>query len=92
MLLDRERPVAYYDGRASAAQNWFEQCGVAIGSTQERFEAVNGSPLAVSPLGTGALRYLDVVPLADGGHRLFFEASRADGAHDLRTEHVPPTR
>jgi hypothetical protein len=92
VLVDRDRSVAYYDGRATAAQNWFEQTGVAMGETFERFEAVDDRPLAVSPFGTGALRYLDVVPLDDGGHRLYFEASRADGAHDLRTEYVPPTR
>ena len=92
VLIDRERPVAYYDGRARADQNWYEQTGVATGESFARFEAIDDHPLAVSPVGTGALRYLDVVPLEDGGHRLYFEASRADGAHDLRTEYVPPTR
>lgn len=31
-------------------------------------------------------RDLDVLPLPDSGHRLYHEARRPDGAHELRTE------
>jgi hypothetical protein len=81
--------LAYYDGRARADQNWSEQTGVAHGTTPDRFATEADAPLAVSPDGGGGLRYLDVLPLGDGGYRLYYEAARPDGAHDLLTEHIP---
>ncbi|HRW17655.1 MAG TPA: hypothetical protein P5181_02300 [Dermatophilaceae bacterium] len=89
--------VAYYDGRASAAENWYERTGIAwaateSGQTQQPFEVLPG-PVAQSPVGTHALRYLTVLPEGNGW-RLFYECARPDGAHDLVTELVtglPPT-
>ena len=75
--------VAFYDGRASAAENWHERTGVALGDTPESFVATDGP----TPAGRTA-RYLSVASLPDG-YRLYWEASRADGAHDLRTAKVP---
>jgi hypothetical protein len=83
--------LAYYDGRDSAAANAEEVTGIAIGSAPDHLVAQPG-PVATSPESGGSLRYLDVVALPDGGKRLFYEASRRDGAHDLRTEYVPPSR
>ena len=34
------------------------------------------------------MRYLDVLALPGGGHRLFYEAPNADESHELRTELV----
>jgi hypothetical protein len=77
--------IAYYDGRASAAENYEERTGVAVGTEPSVLTAVGTAPLAQSPNG-GGLRYLAVLPLANGGHRLYYEMTRAGGAHELRTE------
>ncbi len=82
--------VASYDGRATAAENWEERTGLAHGtrSASGRFEplvAEDAAPLG-SPHPPGGLRYLSVVALPGGEYRIYYEATRPDGAHELRTE------
>jgi hypothetical protein len=90
VLLDGATPVAYYDGRASAAQNWEEQTGVAVGGARfGTFVAVGQVPVARSAHGGRGLRYVSVVPLPDGSRRLYYEATRPDGAHELLTQLRP---
>lgn len=85
--------LALYDGRATAEENWEESTGVARGRL-----GVNGlftpfvaddRPPRRSPFAAGGLRYVSVVPLPTGGSRVYYEGTRADGAHELRTELLP---
>ncbi|WP_157529930.1 hypothetical protein [Microtetraspora niveoalba] len=80
--------TAYYDGRASAEENYEERTGVATGPDPSVLTASGSAPAALSPYAGGGLRYLDIVPVP-GGHRLYYELTRADGAHELRTELRP---
>jgi hypothetical protein len=80
-------PAAYYDGRATAEENWEERTGLAVpvpGAGLERLEPAGREPVAGSEAGTG-LRYLALLALP-AGLRAYYEASRADGTHELRTE------
>jgi hypothetical protein len=43
------------------------------------------------PDGAWSLRYISCIELSDGRLRLYYETRRRDGAHDLRTEYVPPS-
>ena len=86
------RWLAYYDGRASKEENAEERTGVAVGDTPGTLVRRSEGCVGAWPDGRGSLRYLSVVDLPDGGTRLFYETSRRDGAHDLRTEYVPPSR
>jgi hypothetical protein len=74
---------AYFDGRASAAENYEERTGTASW-TGSRYVAVAGP--ASSPFGGGALRYVSAVALPAGRLRLYYESATRSGSHELRTE------
>jgi hypothetical protein len=78
--------VAYYDGRASAAENYEERTGIAAGTEPTALAPVAAAPVFGSPYRGGGLRYLDLLPQPDGRYRLYYELTRPDGAHELRTE------
>lgn len=74
---------ASYDGRATKEENFRERTGLA------RRDGPSGRLVAVGDGPVSSARYLDVVRLADGGYRLYYEAPLSDGSHELRTEVVP---
>jgi hypothetical protein len=71
---------AAYDGRATQEENWFERTGLAR-AEGDGFVAEGDEPVA-------DVRYLDVLPLPDGGYRIYYEARLPDESHELRTEYV----
>jgi hypothetical protein len=75
---------AAYDGRASKEENWFERTGLArlTGSRPGELEQVGDSAVR-------DVRYLDVLPLPEGGYRIWYEARLPDESHELRTELIP---
>ncbi len=79
---------AFYDGRASASENWEERTGLAVESDDGMFVPMVGVEPIESSWASRSLRYLDLVD-APGGFRLYYESARADGAHDLLTEYSP---
>ena len=75
---------AAYDGRATKEENWFERTGLAR-LTGERAGALE----AAGDDAVSDVRYLDVLPLPDGGYRIWYEAPLPDLSHELRTELIP---
>ena len=69
-----------YDGRATKEENFSERTGIAIPVGSPAL-AAGGDPVA-------DVRYLDILALPDGDHRLYYEAPLPDGSHELRTELV----
>ncbi|HUD11183.1 MAG TPA: hypothetical protein VMS08_02130 [Candidatus Saccharimonadia bacterium] len=80
-----ERVLAFYDGRATAEENYDERTGIAFGNGPELFTAEGDKPVGQSEDGK-ALRYLDILSLGDGHTRLYYELALPDGSHELRTE------
>lgn len=81
-----EGVVAFYDGRASAEENFEERTGVATGILPTSLTAVGDAPVAQGPGPLPGLRYLEIVDLGSGHERLYYELTRPDGLHELRTE------
>ncbi|HUN32292.1 MAG TPA: hypothetical protein VMU95_09730 [Trebonia sp.] len=79
--------TAYYDGRATPAENYEERTGVAVGTDPAALQVISAdAPAAESPHHGRGLRYLDIVDLPGGRARLYYELTRPDGSHALMTE------
>jgi hypothetical protein len=76
---------AYFDGRASAEENFEERTGIAKWNGS-RYIAVAGP--ASSPFSGGALRYVSAIEVP-AGLRLYYESATKYGSHELRTELRP---
>ncbi len=81
--------MAYYDGRATAAENCEERTGLASGPLPGALRATGRAPVAQSPHPGLGLRYVTSVDLADGRERIYYELTNANGSHDLVTEVRP---
>ncbi len=78
--------VAYYDGRATRGgelrgADWRSGRRIADGAEGDRPRSDRSAP--GWPVG---LRYLDIVDLGNGHERWYYEVTRPDGLHELRTE------
>jgi hypothetical protein len=71
-------------------ENFEERAGWALAATPDGSFEYAGGPIE-SPHARHGLRYVDAVALARGDYRLYYEAARPDGAHELRTEVVSGT-
>lgn len=81
--------VLFYDGRTGVGDVYEDRTGYAVSSDLRTLHKVTEQgPWLTSPWGTGALRYLDVVPVGDRLY-CYYECARADGSHELRLNVVP---
>ncbi|WP_433333494.1 hypothetical protein [Spirillospora sp. CA-294931] len=76
--------LGFYDGSASSAENYEERCGLAVSGDLLSWTSVSpDGPWVSGPDGTGSVRYLDAFR-EDGEWWIYYEMTRADGAHELR--------
>ncbi|MFE4423407.1 hypothetical protein [Streptomyces sp. NPDC056817] len=90
--------LGFYDGSASCQENYEERCGLAVSYDLRTWTKLTpDAPLVTTPHGTGSVRYVDVAPVTttDSGDGtaddwlVYFELTRADGAHELRVARIP---
>ena len=85
VVRDGEGWLGLYDGSASLAENYEERCGIARSSDLRHWERVSvDGPAIGTARGAGGVRYVEITDAGD----VFYEYTRADGAHELRVTHT----
>jgi hypothetical protein len=80
--------VGLYDGSASVAENYEERCGAATSIDLRNWVRVSTDGPIVGPNGgPGSVRYAEAVQVK-GWTRFYYEYTRADGSHELRTVRI----
>ncbi len=80
--------VGFYDGSASVEENYEEKAGMCVSHDMRHWQRVTvEGPLVLSPHATRTIRYIEVVEREVHLH-YFYEWTRPDGAHELRTSVV----
>ncbi|MGN6812957.1 MAG: hypothetical protein ACTHMP_18995 [Thermomicrobiales bacterium] len=75
----------YYDGSASVAENYEERCGAVYSFDLRHWRRLSlDGPALGAAGGPGSVRYVEAVQGSDW-IRYFYEWTRPDGAHELRT-------
>ncbi|HSW80150.1 MAG TPA: hypothetical protein VLG47_05225 [Candidatus Saccharimonadales bacterium] len=77
--------IAFYDGRASAAEDKVERTGIAVGIRPDKLVGIGENVFAESPYHR-TLRYMDITNLKNGNFRTYYEIATDDQSHELRTE------
>ena len=76
--------LAFYDGGRTFYDNYEEKAGIAMSADGRSFRRVGTD----RPWCAEGVRYVSAV-VVDEGLRLYYEFTRPDGSHDLRTTLVP---
>lgn len=80
--------LGFYDGSASVAENYEERCGLAIADDPRQWRRLSeDGPAVGASRGPGSVRYVETVQTADWT-RFYYEYTRPDGSHELRTSLV----
>jgi len=83
--------IGFYDGSASVAENYEERCGIVYSTDLRRWRRGSGDGPAIGPNGgPGSVRYVEAVQ-GPNWIRYYYEWTRLDGAHELRTSVVTVT-
>jgi hypothetical protein len=76
--------TVFYSGRGSVEETYEDRTGIAVSLDLEMLHKISDErPVLASPHSSGALRYMDAVPV---GNEMFYyyEYARPDGAHEIR--------